>query len=139
MGLFSKKVNYPELSEEHPATEQIESIKVALEELVGQVSEPLEVVPADNHGYVFIGKPPKKFGVAWVKKDGKVVNFRSLVEEKGLSVVSLEQLSDRLKEIYIKHQEEPRYSLAINDRQIVVTPSETLKSDIRKVIEETIS
>ena len=60
------------------------------------------------------------------------------MEEKGLSMISLEKLSDRLKEIYIKHQEEPRYSLAINDRQIVVTPSETLKADIRQVIEDTV-
>ena len=68
MGLFSKKVNYPELSEEHPAAEQIESIKAPLEKLVGQVSDPLEVVPADNHGYVFIGKPPKKFGIALLEE-----------------------------------------------------------------------
>ena len=66
------------------------------------------------------------------------VNFKSLVEEKGLSMISLEHLSDRLKEIYTQHQEEPRYSTTISDKKVVVTPSETLESDIRKVIEDTV-
>jgi hypothetical protein len=104
-----------------------------------EIKDPIEVVPGHETAFFFIGKPPKKFGVAWVGKDGKVVNFKSLVEEKGLSVISLEKLSDRLKSVYIQHQEEPRYSTIISDKQVVVTPSETLKSDIKKVIDDTVS
>ena len=96
------------------------------------------MVPGDETAFFFIGKPPKKFGVAWVGKDGKIVNFKSLVEERGLSMISLEKLSDRLKQVYIQHQEEPRYSTMISDKKVVVTPSDTLKSDISKVIEETV-
>ena len=62
-----------------------------------------------------------------------------MVEEKGLSIISLEKLSDRLKQVYIEHQEEPRYLKTIKDKQVVVTPSETLKSDIKKVIDDTMS
>jgi hypothetical protein len=130
---------FPPLNMDDPAAQKIDALRQPVEKFVSEIGDQLEVVPDDETVFFFIGKPPKKFGVAWVGKDGKVINFRSLVEEKGLSVVSLEQLSDRLKEIYIKHQEEPRYSLAINDKQIVVTPSETLKTDIRKVIEDTVS
>ncbi|MGB3648159.1 MAG: hypothetical protein WA992_06430, partial [Desulfobulbales bacterium] len=109
------------------------------EKLVSEIKDPIEVVPGNETAFFFIGKPPKKFGVAWVGKDGKIVNFKSLVEEKGLSIISLEKLSDRLKSVYIQHQEEPRFSTIINEKQVVVTPSETLKSDIKKVIEDVVS
>ena len=136
--LFGSSKEYPPLNMEDPAAQKIDALRQPVEKFVSEIGDQLEVVPDDETAFFFIGKPPKKFGVAWVGKDGKVINFRSLVEEKGLSMISLEHLSDRLKEIYIQHQEEPRYSLPINDRQIVVTPSEGLKTDIRKVIEDTV-
>ena len=137
--LFGSSKEYPPLSSEDPAAQKLEAMREPVEKLASEIKDPIEVVPGDETAFFFIGKPPKKFGVAWVGKDGKIVNFKSLVEEKGLSIISLEKLSDRLKAIYIEHQEEPRYSTNINDRQVVVTPSETLKSDIQKVIEDTIS
>ena len=136
--MFGSSKEYPPLNMDDPAAQKIDAMREPVEKLVSEIKDTLEVVPGNETAFFFIGKPPKKFGVAWVGKDGKVMNFRSLVEEKGLSVVSLEQLSNRLKQIYIQHQEEPRYSLTIGDKQIVVTPSETLKSDIRKVIEDTV-
>ena len=136
--MFGSSKEYPPLNMDDPAAQKIDAMREPVEKLVSEIKDTLEVVPGNETVFFFIGNPPKKFGVAWVGKDGKVMNFRSLVEEKGLSVVSLEQLSNRLKQVYIQHQEEPRYSLTIGDKQIVVTPSETLKSDIRKVIEDTV-
>ena len=136
--VFGSSKEYPPLNMDDPAAQKIDAMREPVEKLVSEIKDTLEVVPGNETVFFFIGNPPKKFGVAWVGKDGKVMKFRSLVEEKGLSVVSLEQLSNRLKQIYIQHQEEPRYSLTIGDKQIVVTPSETLKSDIRKVIEDTV-
>ena len=137
--LFGSSKEYPPLNEDNPAAQRLEALRQPVEKLISEIKDPLEVVPGDETAFFFIGKPPKKFGVAWVGKDGKVINFKSLVEEKGLSIISLEKLSDRLKQVYIEHQEEPRYSMTIQDKQIVVTPSETLKSDIKKVIDDTIS
>lgn len=137
--LLGSSKEYPPLNKDDPAAQKLDALRQPVEKLVSEIKDPIEVVPGDETAFFFIGKPPKKFGVAWVGKDGKVVNFKSLVEEKGLSVISLEKLSDRLKQIYIDHQEEPRYSTTIKDKQVVVTPSETLKGDIRKVIEETVS
>ena len=137
--LFGSSKEYPPLNKDDPAAQKLDAMRQPVEKLVSEIKDPIEVVPGDETAFFFIGKPPKKFGVAWVGKDGKVVNFKSLVEEKGLSIISLEKLSDRLKQIYIEHQEEPRYTTTINDKQVVVTPSETLKGDIRKVIEETVS
>ena len=137
--LFGSSKGYPPLNEDDPAAQRLEALRQPVEKLISEIKDPLEVVPGDETAFFFIGKPPKKFGVAWVGKDGKIINFKSLVEEKGLSIISLEKLSDRLKQVYIEHQEEPRYSTTIQDKQIVVTPSETLKSDIKKVIDDTIS
>jgi len=137
--LFGSTKEYPPLSKDDPAAHKLDALRQPVEKFVSEVNDPIEVVPGNETAFFFIGKPPKKFGVAWVGKDGKVVNFKSLVEEKGLSMISLERLSDRLKEVYIQHQEEPRFSATIQDKQVVVTPSETLKGDIRKVIEDTLS
>ncbi|MDH3391552.1 MAG: hypothetical protein OEL85_07135 [Desulfobulbaceae bacterium] len=136
--LFSSAKEYPPLNKDNPAAQKIDALRQPVEKLLSEVKDPVEVVPGEETAFFFIGKPPKKFGVAWVGKDGKVVNFKSLVEEKGLSIISLERLSDRLKKIYIQHQEEPRYSITINEKQVVVTPSDALKNDIRKVIEDTV-
>ena len=136
--MFGSSKEYPPLNMDDPAMQKIEAMRQPIDDLASEIKDQIEVVPGNETAFFFIGKPPKKFGVAWVGKDGKVVNFRSLVEEKGLSVVLLEQLSNRLKEVYTKHQEAPRYSMTINDKQIVVTPSESLKSDIEKVIEDTV-
>ncbi len=136
--IFGSSREYPPLNNDDPAMEKIEAMRQSIENLVSEIKDPIEVVPGNETAFFFIGNPPKKFGVAWVGKDGKVVNFKSLVEEKGLSVVRLEQLSDRLKEVYAQHQESSRYSMTICDKQVVVTPSESLKSDIRKVIEDTV-
>jgi hypothetical protein len=136
--LLGSSKEYPPLDNSDPAAQKIDALRQPVENFVSEINDQLEVVPDDETAFFFIGKPPKKFGVAWVGKDGKVVNFKSLVEEKGLSMISLERLSDRLKEIYIKHQEEPRYSLSVSEKNVVVTPSETLKMDIRKVIEDTV-
>ena len=137
--LFGSAKEYPPLSKDDPAAQKLDSLRQPVEKFVSEVNDPIEVVPGNETAFFFIGKPPKKFGVAWVGKDGKVINFKSLVEEKGLSIISLERLSDRLKEVYIQHQQEPRYSTTIQDKQVVVTPSETLKSDIRRVIDDTLS
>ena len=136
--MFGSSKEYPPLNMDDPAMQKIDAMRQPIEDLASEIKDQIEVIPGNETAFFFIGKPPKKFGVAWVGKDGKVVNFRSLVEEKGLSVVLLEQLSNRLKEVYTKHQEAPRYSMTIGDKQIVVTPSESLKSDIRKVIEDAV-
>ena len=137
--LFGSSKEYPPLNNQDPAAQKLDALRQPVEKLVAEINDPLEVVPGEETAFFFIGKPPKKFGVAWVGQDGKIVNFKSLVQEKGLSIISLEKLSDRLKQLYIRHQDDPRFSTTIMDKQVVVTPSETLENDIKKVIDETIN
>ena len=134
MGLFSKKVSYPELSEGHPATEQIQNIEAPLKELAGQVSDTLEVVPADNHAYVFIGKPPKKFGVALLE-EGSFKNFVALAKEKGLGDPKILALIDQLGDAYRQSQDSDRYKITLSGKDVVVTPCQKLEAQVSQVIQ----
>ena len=125
MGLFSKKVNYPELSEEHPAKEQIKTIEAPLKELAGQVSDPLEVVPADNHAYVFIGKPPKKF----------FKNLVALAKEKGLGDPKILALIDKMGDAYRQSQDTERYKITLSGKDVVVTPCQSLEAQVSEIIQ----
>jgi hypothetical protein len=97
------------------------------------------VVPADDSVYVFIGKPPKKFGIAWIEDGDKIVNFKSLVDEKGLSPDQLQNLSEELRKAYIAHQDKPRYTTNIRDREVVVIHSASLVDNLKGVVEATVS
>lgn len=134
--VLGKKRDYPPLAATDPAADRIGRTREPLERLAAEVRDPLEIVPTDDTAYAFIGKPPKKFGVAWVSRDGKIHNFKTLVDEKGLSVVTLEKLSDELKAAYVRAENEKRFSARIGEREVVVTPSESLAADISKIIQK---
>ncbi len=105
-----------------------------LERLAEKTNDPLEIVPAEDSAYIFVGKPPKKFGILWIEEGDKIVNFKSLADEKGLSPNSLLQLSDDLKKAYIAHQDEPRYVTQVSDREVVVIPSTSLLNNLEGVV-----
>lgn len=136
--LFSGKHDYPPLDSSAPAAMQLESVRPPLEKLAAETNDPLEVVPAQDSVYVFIGKPPKKFGIAWIEDGDKIVNFKSLVDEKGLSPDSLQNLSEKLRQTYIEHQDKPRYVTKISDREVVVIPSTSLLNNVKGVVEQTV-
>ena len=135
---FSGKHEYPPLDSSAPAAKHLESVLPPLEKLAGEIRDPLEVVPAEDSVYVFYGKPPKKFGVAWVEGGEKIVNFKSLVDEKGISPTSLEQLSEELRKTYIAHQDKPRFVTKIKDRDVVVISSASLFNNLNGVVKETV-
>lgn len=137
--LFQSKASFPDLDENSPHARYLKEMQDPLSKLVEDVPDAIEVVPSEKKAFAFIGKPPNKFGVAWVEENGKIVNFKSLVEERGLRADQLEKLSDHLREIYIKHKSEPRYCTVIQDRKVVVTPSEPLLNEVQEVIAKTVS
>ena len=136
--LFGAKVDYPALDSSAPAAKYLEFVRPSLEKMISETSDPLEVVPAENTAYIFIGKPPKKFGIAWVESGGKLVNFKSLVAEKGFTNDRLEALSEDLKKAYIAHQNQPRYVTKIRDRDVVIIPSTELINSLKGVVEQTV-
>jgi hypothetical protein len=135
---FGAKPDYPRLDAFNPAAKYIESVRPPLKKLADETKDSLEVVPAEDSVYIFIGKPPKKFGIAWIEEGNKIVNFKSLVEKKGLSATSLENLSEELKKAYIAHQDKPRYVTSVSDRDVVVIPSKSLVNNLKGVVEKTV-
>jgi hypothetical protein len=136
--LFGGKPDYPPLDSSTPAAKQLESVRSPLEKLADEVKDPLEIVPAEDSVYIFIGKPPKKFGIAWIEDGDKIVNFKSLVDEKGLSPYKLDDLSGKLRKAYIAYQDKPRYVTRISDREVVVIPSTSLLNNLKDVVEQTV-
>ncbi len=137
MGFFGKMfgggTDYPELASDTAAAARIEAIRANLEELARDVSDPLEVVPSEAGAYVFIGKPPKRFGIAWIEGN-EVKSFKSLMEEHGVSGAAVAKVSDELREVYQRHQDESRYHAKVADRDVVVTPSDGLENEVRDIL-----
>jgi len=139
LGKFlSAKLDYPSLDSSTLAAKQLEFVLSPLEKLAEKINDPLEIVPAEDSAYIFVGKPPKKFGILWIEDGDKIVNLKSLADEKGLSPNSLLQLSDELKKAYIAHQDEPRYVTQISDREVVVIPSTSLLNNLEGVVAQTV-
>jgi hypothetical protein len=133
MGFFSKKVSYPELDSSNPAAEQVQEVEEPLKDLMAQVSDPLEVVPADGQAYVFIGKPPKKFGVATIE-EGQVQSFIAAAREKGLDQVTIQKLNEKFRDAYMQNMDAQRYTTSVAGKEVVVTPCPQLAEEVREIL-----
>jgi len=131
--LFGKGEDYPPLEPGTPLAKHLDGITQPLENLISETKDSLEVVPADKTTYVFIGKPPKQFGIAWIQNN-KVYNLKALADQKGLSPSTLQGVSEELAKAYKGSKEDARYSSQIGDSQLVVTASETLGPDLDQII-----
>ncbi len=133
MGFFSKKLNYPELDSDNPVADQLHEFDGPLQDLMGQISDTLEVVPADDHAYVFIGKPPKKFGVAMIE-DGAVQSFIAAAKEKGLDQAKIQMLNEKLRDAYMHNMDAQRYKTRVAGKEVVVTPCLQLDQEVRQIM-----
>ena len=98
MGMFDKLFggtqDYPPLPVDNEAMAKIDEVKAELEELAAKVNDHLEVVPADHEAYVYLGRPPKRFGIAWIH-DGKLSGLKELVDDSHLSQAEAQKLIRR--------------------------------------------
>jgi len=90
------------------------------------VKDPLEVIPGADTSYVFIGKPPRKYGMAFIQ-NGQVMNLQSFAQKRKLSETDVAKLSNRLTDVYSQNSASERFSTRIGDRPVVVNPSDSLK------------
>ena len=134
MGFFSKKLDYPELGSDSPAAEQLSEVQEPIKNLMNQVSDPLEVVTADNQAYVFIGKPPKKFGVAAIE-GGEVQSFVAAAKEKGLDPIKIQKLNEQCRDAYIHNQDAQRYRASVAGKEVVVTPCAELAREVSQIMD----
>ena len=137
MGLLDKllgnKVEHPPLPADHEAVGRLDEIKAPLEQLAQRVSDPLEVVLGDHEAYVYLGKPPKSFGVAWLH-DGKVTGLKEFAEEHQLSQIDVGKLIVRLGEAYQHGSDAERFSAEVGGKQLVITPSKRLGQEVHDII-----
>lgn len=134
---FGNKVDYPPLPAGNDAMLKLDEVKAPLEELAHKVSDHLEVVPAEHEAFVFLGNPPKNFGVAWIH-DGKVTGIKEIAAEHNLSQVEVGKLVARLGEAYEHASEAPRYSTEIGGKQMVVIPSKGLEQEVHQIMANTL-
>ncbi len=135
--ILSKEPEYPALDQSSAASQRIEKQRKAIEPFFKRVNEKFEMVPADDTIYVFVGKPPSAFGVAWF--DGKEHNLKSFMQDHGLTPQKVQLLSDELRDVYIKFKSEERYSTTIAGKKITVTPSDDFAKGVAHVIKEAAS
>ncbi|HEX9777845.1 MAG TPA: hypothetical protein VGA63_06825 [Geopsychrobacteraceae bacterium] len=131
--MFGQQPQYPDLAGDSTAAGQLAAIQSNLEQLARDVRDPMEVVPADDGAYVFIGKPPKKFGIAWIE-GGEIKSFKTLMEEHGMTSQEAVKVSDQLRDVYVKHQDAEHYRTRIADRDVVVIPSQPLELEVREIL-----
>jgi len=125
---------HPPLPEDNYATARVRQVQNELHQLVSETKDRIEVVPAEHLAYVFIGKPPKKFGMAWIT-GGEVANLGELAKAKNFSPITLEKIEDELGEAYRQSESDQRYECAIGGETVIVTPSESLESEVHRIIQ----
>ena len=89
--LFGGEKEYPPLDNTSNAAKQLSSMQQPLESLTKETADNVEVVPADDAAYVFLGKPPKQFGINWIDGSGKVHSLKTLVQEHGVGEMRLQE------------------------------------------------
>jgi hypothetical protein len=104
-----------------------------LEEFAHRVHDKLELVPGERAIYVFIGRPPDAFGIAWIER-GEEHNFKRLMKEKGLSEGEVRTRSEELRTAYVRSKDEPRFTADVGGKHVLVTPSPTLERELVDVI-----
>ena len=138
MGMFDKwfggAKNYPPLPADNEAAAKLDEVKQQLEELSKKVNDHLEVVPAEHEAYVYLGHPPKRFGIAWIH-DGKVNGLNELVNEHHLSQQQVQHLIGQLGHAYEHASDAPRYSAEVAGKTVVVIPSRGLGREVHDIID----
>ncbi|NOY46471.1 MAG: hypothetical protein GXP50_13630 [Deltaproteobacteria bacterium] len=137
--IFGGREELPELDAANPVARRIEPLKPALENLARRVRDPLEVVPCTHGAFVFIGKPTKRFGAAWVQGE-EVKNLRQFAEERNIPADRLGALVDDLRRLYEQEATRvPRYATTVAGRTVVVDASEELGRKVEEVLEQVAS
>ena len=135
--IFGSKKDYPPLPHDNEIYAKLDQVKGPLEDLAHRVSDHLEVVPAEKEAFVFLGKPPKNFGIAWIH-DGKVSGLKELVEDNKLPQPAVVKMIDKLGQAYVHASETPRFSTELGGKQAVVIASDGLANEVRQIIVSTI-
>lgn len=131
--LFGGGKEHAPLDPASPSAVRLERDRAVLDELARKVHDKLELVPGARATYVFIGRPPDAFGIAWIEY-GEEHNFKRMMKDKGLSQQEVQLRSDELRAAYARSEGEPRFEAEIGGKRVLVTPSQALELDVAEII-----
>ncbi len=135
LGKLFQGTKYPELDPQSEAARMFDQLGEPMQKLAKDVNDRLEVIVGHDGAYVFIGKPPKAFGVMWIE-NGQMKNLRSLAEEKHLEPKVVEALVEKMRRAYSRHDEDGRFSTKVGDREVVVHPSDQFEHELEGILQE---
>jgi hypothetical protein len=131
----SKKPQDPPLDPASPVAARLARHQASLDGLAARVRDSLEAVPGERTLYVFIGKPPEMFGIAWFN-GGEELSLRTIMKARGLPPARVQRISDDVRDLYVRHQGAPRFSGTAAGKAVTVTDAAALCADLDGVIDE---
>jgi hypothetical protein len=131
--LFGKEKELPQLDPSSSAASQLNAHKSAMEPFVTKIHDRMELVPAEKTVYVYIGKPPGMFGLAWFE-NGQEINFKTFTASRGLKQKQIQSIYGRLGEAYAASESAARFETVIAGKKIIVLPSENLAKKIEDIV-----
>lgn len=133
--ILKRKPDYPPLDRDGDIAKRLEHVTSELGTLAETASEDIEVVPAEGETYVFFGKPPKEFGLAWIR-DGEVKNLKNALEEREVPHHKAEAIVEQIRAAYERSEEDERYSTELAGKTVVVTRSEGLERKVHDIVQK---
>lgn len=131
--LFGKKEELPPLDPSSQAAIRLNEFKSSLEPFVGKIHDKMEFVPSAKTVYVYIGKPPGMFGLAWFES-GQEINFKTFTASKGLKQKQIQSIYGRLGEAYEASMATARFETVIAGKKVIVIPAEDLANKIDEIV-----
>jgi len=126
---------YMALDPSSAGAQYLEKFRPQLEALVKKIDDRYEAVPSQNAVFVFLGKPPGMFGVAWfLEGDAEEHNLKKLIAKKGLSQRKTDMLLNKLRAIYAGKENEPRFSSEVAGKKVIVIPSDSFADGLYNVL-----
>jgi hypothetical protein len=131
--LFGKEKELPQLDPSSQAASRLNEHKSALETFAHKIHDTMEMVPASKTVYVYIGKPPGMFGLAWFE-NGQEINFKTFTASKGLKQKQIQVIYGKLGEAYAASETAQRFETTIAGKKVIILPSEELAKKIEEIV-----
>ncbi len=131
----SKKPQHPPLDPDSPLAARLARHRASLDAFAAKVRDSIEAVPGERTLYLFIGKPPEMFGIAWFDGD-REESLRTIMKSKNLPQSRVQRISDDVRDLYVRHREAPRFAVAAAGKTVTVTDAAALCIDLDRVIDE---
>lgn len=132
----SKQPQHPPLDPASPLAARLARHQASLDGFAARVRDRIEAVPGDRTLYLFIGKPPEMFGIAWFDGGGEEESLRTILKSRNLPQSRVQQISDDVREVYVRHQVAPRFAATAAGKPVAVTDATALVADLDRVIHE---